>query len=48
VAKNKDACEVERAVTSWLNTQVMNFYQQEIEKLISQHGKHINCDTGLH
>jgi hypothetical protein len=44
--KHKDACEVETAVTSWLNIQVMNFYQQEIEKLIPQYDKHTKCERG--
>jgi hypothetical protein len=42
----KDDCEVERYLTRWLNTQIINFYQLETEKLIRQYYKHINCDKG--
>jgi len=42
----KDDCEVERHLTRWLNTQVINFYQWETEKPIPQYYKHINYDKG--
>jgi hypothetical protein len=40
----KDDCEVERYLTRWLNTQVINSYQLGTEKLIPQYYKQINCD----
>jgi hypothetical protein len=41
-----DDCKVERYLTRWINTQVINFCQLETEKLIPQYYEHINGDKG--